>query len=185
MISCFFYKIYLRIYAAMSRRKLTEFNTFLNNDIFFCCSARKELSFRHKIQFSNPYIFTTWFCKPLIFKTKNIWSNRIQSLKFKRSTTSGCRAIGIVKSKSVAKTQFLWSSNMLPFLSPPCPNLSLPTPPLPPSYPSLISPSSLPCHIISLLLLAPTENWICWRKIRRKLDSTQRVHNFKWPSEKS
>ena len=29
----------------------------------------------------NPYIFATWWCKPLIFQSKNSWSNRIHSLK--------------------------------------------------------------------------------------------------------
>ena len=32
----------------------------------------KELSFSHKIKFSNPYIFATRWCKPLIFQTKTI-----------------------------------------------------------------------------------------------------------------
>ena len=40
----------------------------------------KELSLCHKFNFCNPYIFATWWCKPLIFKTYIIWSNSIYSL---------------------------------------------------------------------------------------------------------
>ena len=40
----------------------------------------KELSFCHKLKFHNPYIFETSWCKPLLFQTPIILSNRIHSL---------------------------------------------------------------------------------------------------------
>ena len=42
------------------------------------------MSVCHNIKFSNPFIFSTWRWKPLIFQTLIIWSNRIQSLKYSR-----------------------------------------------------------------------------------------------------
>ena len=66
----------------------------------------KELSLCHKIQFSNPYIYGTWWCKLLIFQTKIVWCNKTHSLKYLRSTVLGCRDIGIRKSEFVSKTQF-------------------------------------------------------------------------------
>ena len=56
-------------------------------------------------KYLNSYIFTTWWCKLLIFQTKCIWSNTIHSLKYLKS--AGCKDIGIRKSAFVAKTQFL------------------------------------------------------------------------------
>ena len=54
-------------------------------------TSLKELSFCHKLKFYNLYFFETWFCIPLIFQTfKAFWSFRIYSLKYQRSTTSGC-----------------------------------------------------------------------------------------------
>ena len=41
----------------------------------------------------------------LIFQTKIIWSNIIQSLKYLRPTTPGCKDIGIKRLAFVAKTQ--------------------------------------------------------------------------------
>ena len=58
---------------------------------------KKELSLCHKLKFSNPYIFTTGWRRPLIFQTYIIWSNRIHSLKYLRSTTLGCKDIRIRK----------------------------------------------------------------------------------------
>ena len=43
----------------------------------------------------------------LIFQTEIFWPNRIESLKYLRATTLGCKDIGIRKSEFVAKTQFL------------------------------------------------------------------------------
>ena len=67
----------------------------------------KELSFCNKLKFSNPYSFATWWCKPLIFQTKTIRSNRINSLKYERSRRMGCQVIEIRKSEFVANTHFL------------------------------------------------------------------------------
>ena len=51
-------------------------------------SDTKELSFSHKLKFSNCYIFVNRRCKPLIFQTKTI-----HSLKYQRSSTLGCKGI--------------------------------------------------------------------------------------------
>ena len=48
-----------------------------------------------------------WWWKPLIFQTYTIWSNIIHSLKYLRSTTSGCKDIGNRKSELLPNTQFL------------------------------------------------------------------------------
>ena len=69
----------------------------------------KELSRCHKLKRSRPYIFATWWRKPLIFQTSTIWSNRIHSVKYVRSTTLGCKDTRIRKSEFVTKTQFLYS----------------------------------------------------------------------------
>ena len=54
----------------------------------------KELSFCHKLAFSNPYIFETWWCKPLLFQTWTIiWSNRINSLNYQRSRKTGWKEL--------------------------------------------------------------------------------------------
>ena len=45
----------------------------------------------------------------MIFQTKTISSYRIHSLKYQRSSTLGCKDIGIEKLEFVAKTQFLQS----------------------------------------------------------------------------
>ena len=44
----------------------------------------KEIESCYKLKFSNLYIFTNWWCKPLIFQTE-ILSNRILSLKYLNS----------------------------------------------------------------------------------------------------
>ena len=62
-------------------------------------SWTKELSLCHKLNFCNPYIFATWWWKPLIFQTYIIWSNSIRSLKYLRSPTLGCNDIEIFISK--------------------------------------------------------------------------------------
>ena len=54
-----------------------------------------------------PYIFGTQCRKSLIFQTCIIWSNRIHSLKYLRSTTLESEDIGFRKAEFVAKTQFL------------------------------------------------------------------------------
>ena len=69
-------------------------------------NAAKKLSFRHKLWFSNPYIFATWWCRPLIFQTLN--SVRLKSLRFKFQmfTPSRCKDRGIRKFELVAKTPY-------------------------------------------------------------------------------
>ena len=67
----------------------------------------KELSFYQKLKLSNPFIFTIWWCKPLIFQTYIIWSNRIHCLKYQRSKTLGSKDIEIRKVEFVTKTQFV------------------------------------------------------------------------------
>ena len=58
--------------------------------------------------FGKTYIFSTLWCKLLIFQTYIIWSNySIHSLKL-RTTTLDCSDIEIRKSDFVAKTQFLY-----------------------------------------------------------------------------
>ena len=69
------------------------------------------MSFCHKLELSNPYIFATGWRKPLIFQTYMFWANRNHSLKYLRSTTLDCKNIGIRKSKFVGKTQFLYKDN--------------------------------------------------------------------------
>ena len=75
------------------------------NSTFF--KLTKELSLWNKIKYLNLNIFRTRCCKPLIFQTHIILSNRIHSLKYLRSTTFGSKVIVIRKSEFVAKTQFL------------------------------------------------------------------------------
>ena len=63
----------------------------------------KELSLCHKFTFCKTYIFSTLWCKPLIFQTYIIYS-----LKYERSTSLGCKDIEIRKSEFAAKSQFLY-----------------------------------------------------------------------------
>ena len=70
----------------------------------------KELSVWNKIKYLNLNIFRTRWCKPLIFQTQIIWSNRIHSLKYLRSATFGSKDTVSRKSEFVAKTQFLYKS---------------------------------------------------------------------------
>ena len=67
----------------------------------------KELSLCHNLKFSNPYIYRIWCFRLLIFQTKIIWCNKIHRLKYLKSTTFGCRDIGIRKSEFVSMTQLL------------------------------------------------------------------------------
>ena len=68
----------------------------------------KELSLWNKIKYLNLNIFRIRCCKPLMFQTHIIWSNRIHSLKYLRTASFGSRDIVIRKSEFVAKTQFLY-----------------------------------------------------------------------------
>ena len=65
----------------------------------------KELSFCHKLKSSDLNIFSTWWCKPLIFQTQIILSITIYSLKYLISNRLGYKVIEIWKSKFVAKTK--------------------------------------------------------------------------------
>ena len=64
----------------------------------------------YKLWFYNHYIFRIQCRKPLIFQTYIIWSNRIHSLKYLRSTTLESKDIGFRKAEFVAKTQFLYTN---------------------------------------------------------------------------
>ena len=70
-------------------------------------SATKELSLCQKLCFSTPYIFGFQCRTSLIFLTYIVWSNRIHSLKYLRSTTLKSKDIRCRKAEFVAKTQFL------------------------------------------------------------------------------
>ena len=74
----------------------------------------KELSLLNKIKYLDLNIFWTRCCKPLIFQTQIIRSNRIHSLKYLRSTTFSSKDIVIIKSEFVAKTQFLSFEKYVP-----------------------------------------------------------------------
>ena len=73
----------------------------------------KELSLCIKLWFSNTYIFSTCWSKPLIFQTLIFSSNRIHSLKYLRFTAFDYKDIEIRKSYFVTKTQFLYEYETL------------------------------------------------------------------------
>ena len=72
-------------------------------------TVSKELSLWNKIKYLNLNIFRTRCCKPLIFQTQIIWSNRIHTLKYLRYATFDSKDIVIRKSEFAAKTQFLYT----------------------------------------------------------------------------
>ena len=57
----------------------------------------KELSFCHKLWFSNSYNFATRFPRPLIFQTINSVRSNSLSLKNERLTSSDCKDIEVRK----------------------------------------------------------------------------------------
>ena len=59
-----------------------------------------------KLWFSNFNIVATQCRRPLRFKTMNAVRSYNVSLKYQRSTSSGCKDIGITKIEFVTKTQF-------------------------------------------------------------------------------
>ena len=73
----------------------------------FHADVSKELSFHHKLLFSNHYIFGTRCCRHLIFQTMNYVRSNNHSLKYQRLTSLGRRNIGIRLFQFVAKTQVL------------------------------------------------------------------------------
>ena len=104
--SCFSDYIYLTFTSILHSR--TKNLILIPYEYLFLCNFKKMKSLLkpllwHKLKFSNPYIFATWWCKPLIFQ---IWSNSIHNLKYRRSTPLGGKDVGIRKSKFVTKTQF-------------------------------------------------------------------------------
>ena len=80
------------------------FSKFYKNKKLLSTNFWKELNLCNKIKYLNPNIFRTRCCKPLIFQTLIIWSSRIHSLKYQRSTTFGSKDIVIRKSEFVTKT---------------------------------------------------------------------------------
>jgi len=79
---------------------------------------KKKPKLCHKLNFSNHFIFLTWWFTLLIFQTLIIWSHRILSLKYLRSKIQGCKDIGFRTSEFVAKTRFLsvqvaWSEHIV------------------------------------------------------------------------
>ena len=74
-----------------------------------------KLSFCHKFEYSNFYIFDFCLCKPLIFQTWIILSNRIHILKYQKSTTIVCKDVEIRKSEIVTNTPFLCLKSLLVF----------------------------------------------------------------------
>ena len=92
------------VYLSTNSTKLNQIKVIykLKEINFF----KKKLRLCHKLKFSFPYIFATWWCKPLIFQTYIIWSNGINSLKYLRSVTSSSKDKGIRKSEIEAKTKY-------------------------------------------------------------------------------
>ena len=71
------------------------------------------MSLCHKLWFYNSYIFGIQCRKSLIFQTYIIWSNRIHSLKYLRSTTLESKDIWFRKAEFVTKTQFLCKTSQI------------------------------------------------------------------------
>ena len=67
----------MRTLIIYARYMTTCWNTILDLQV------KKELSLCHKLKFSNPYMFATWWkVQPLIFQTTDYLINRIHSLKY-------------------------------------------------------------------------------------------------------
>ena len=64
------------------------------------------MSLCHKL--SNPYIFATRWCKPLIFQTKIIKSNKIHCLKYLRFKTFRFNILGLEYLSLWQKIIFFW-----------------------------------------------------------------------------
>ena len=104
---------YLRfqIRCVFAKHDLFKPTISIQNCIYFNFRI-KELGLWNKIKYLNLNIFRTRCFKPLIFQTQIIWSNRMLSLKYLRSTTFGSKAIVIRKSEFVTKSQFLCNKPM-------------------------------------------------------------------------
>ena len=114
-----FMKLYIPWFIILSEK--TSFNvetSFLTFSRRFTLWTRqkvkvkivlKELSLCNKLWFSNTYIFSTGWCKPLIFQTYIFSSNRIHCFKYLRSTALGYKDIEIRKSDVCDKDSIpLW-----------------------------------------------------------------------------
>ena len=80
----------------------------ISEHFIFFLIALKELSFCHKLRFSNPGFFEPDVVDFLIFQTMNFVGSIRLSLKYQRFTPSDFEDIRIRKCEFVAKTQFLW-----------------------------------------------------------------------------
>ena len=68
----------------------------------------KELSLCNKLKFPIPISSQPNVVDLMIFQTMNSVRFKYLSLKYQRSTTSGCKAIEITNFELVANTQFFW-----------------------------------------------------------------------------
>ena len=80
--SCLQYIIFKPFYSPLPH--------FLSFCPHFLRDHLKELSFCHKLSCSYHFIFAACWCKPLIFQTQTIWSNKVNSLKYQKSKRIGC-----------------------------------------------------------------------------------------------
>ena len=99
--------------VTVGAKKLWQFNS--SYSIAQWKHSNRSITHRNcnKCKFYNPYIFAIWWCKPLIVQTRTVRLNRIHSLKYQMSTTSGFKDIGISKSEFVERTQFLYFTSKL------------------------------------------------------------------------
>ena len=76
--------------------------------------SKKNLSLRHKLKSSNPYIFAAcrWY-KSLIFQTLNSVGSRSLNFTYKRFKPLGCKDIEIGVFEFVAKTQIPCQNNYM------------------------------------------------------------------------
>ena len=68
--------------------------------------SKKEFSFCHKLEFSNPYILAFQCQEPKIFQTMNYIRSNNNSLKY-QMLTPDCKDIRIRQFEFVTRTQFL------------------------------------------------------------------------------
>jgi len=91
-------------------KKQKRFQSFLQLTLVWRGFKPKELSHSmHKLKFSNTSnIFATWWCKPLIFQSTNIWSDKDHHFKYQWSTTSCCKVILTRKLRVCGKDSILF-----------------------------------------------------------------------------
>ena len=68
---------------------LTQRHLRMISKVVVCSNKHKGIEFLEQNKYLNPNVCRTSCCKPLIFQTQIIWSDRIHSLKYQRSTTIG------------------------------------------------------------------------------------------------